>query len=333
MAGRRAAYLLFLAASFLYYVFYTWYVSWMLFLLALLLPFLSIGLTLLLTRGCRAVMACDVTQAEREEGFDLRFRVTVKTGAVPAVRIRLHAENLFSGEAGNYKVIIKPGKMKSLHMEGRLCGVVRCSAVRVRRMDLLGIFWLPMPPVKAVEVLLLPEKIPFAGELRLPAPAPEPAGASSGGSGRGEWMDVRGYREGDPLREIHWKLSARTGKLVVREYEGEQSDILHAVLAWQGTAEALDRALGRLLGVAEAAERDGIRLHIFWTSQGRAQRFRNREEMDAALWQALGHTPEQAEQWMEKGPEESMAGSGRVIRITPEAVLPAGIPQPGEVSR
>ena len=146
-------------------------------------------------------------------------------------------------------------------------------------------------------------------------------------------MDVRGYREGDPLREIHWKLSARTGKLVVREYEGEQSDILHAVLAWQGTAEALDRALGRLLGVAEAAERDGIRLHIFWTSQGRAQRFRNREEMDAALWQALGHTPEQAEQWMETGPEESMAGSGRVIRITPEAVLPAGITQPGEVSR
>ena len=57
------------------------------------------------------------------------------------------------------------------------------------------------------------------------------------------------------------------------------------------------------------------------------------EEMDAALWQALGHTPEQAEQWMETGPEESMAGSGRVIRITPEAVLPAGITQPGEVSR
>ena len=56
MAGRRAAYLLFLAASFLYYVFYTWYVSWMLFLLALLLPFLSIGLTLLLTRGCRATL-------------------------------------------------------------------------------------------------------------------------------------------------------------------------------------------------------------------------------------------------------------------------------------
>lgn len=143
MAGRRAAYLLFLAASFLYYVFYTWYVSWMLFLLALLLPFLSIGLTLLLTRGCRAVMACDVTQAEREEGFDLRFRVTVKTGAVPAVRIRLRAENLFSGEARNYKVLIKPGKMKSLHMEGRLCGVVRCSAVRVRRMDLGGFSGFP----------------------------------------------------------------------------------------------------------------------------------------------------------------------------------------------
>ena len=56
MAGRRAAYVLFLAASYLYYVFYTWYVSWTLFILALLLPFLSVGLTFLLTRGCRAFM-------------------------------------------------------------------------------------------------------------------------------------------------------------------------------------------------------------------------------------------------------------------------------------
>lgn len=325
MAGRRAAYVLFLAASFLYYVFYTWYVSWTLFILALLLPFLSVGLTFLLTRGCRAFMECGVTRAERKEGFDLGFRVTTKTGAVPAVRIRLRACNLFTGEETVHKVLIKPGKAKSLHMEAGLCGTVRCEAVRVRRMDLLGIFWLPMPPVKPVEVLLMPEKIPFAGELRAAVPAPDPAGAAGRGTGRGEWTGVRGYREGDPLREIHWKLTARTGKMVVREYDREESDFLDIVLAWQGTADALDCALGRLLGVLEAAEREGACLRIFWTAQGRARVFSNRAELEEAFWQILRRTPEEAGRWIADSEEEAVPISRDAIRISSEAVLPAGI--------
>ena len=34
--------------------------------------------------------------------------------------------------------------------------------------------------------------------------------------------DVRPYRAGDPVRRIHWKLSARTGKILIRETEPER---------------------------------------------------------------------------------------------------------------
>jgi uncharacterized protein (DUF58 family) len=36
-----------------------------------------------------------------------------------------------------------------------------------------------------------------------------------------EFMSVREYRRGDPLRHIHWKSTSKTGKLIVKEFQNE----------------------------------------------------------------------------------------------------------------
>ena len=36
-----------------------------------------------------------------------------------------------------------------------------------------------------------------------------------------EFMSVREYRRGDPMRHIHWKSTSRTGKLIVKEFQNE----------------------------------------------------------------------------------------------------------------
>ena len=36
-----------------------------------------------------------------------------------------------------------------------------------------------------------------------------------------EFVSVRDYRPGDPLRHVHWRSTARTGRLVVKEFEDE----------------------------------------------------------------------------------------------------------------
>ncbi len=72
-------------------------------------------------------------------------------------------------------------------------------------------------------VMVLPRYVELARfpalEERLPDPRARmderPAGSSA------DFYGIREYRQGDPLRHVHWHSSARTGQLMVREFERE----------------------------------------------------------------------------------------------------------------
>ncbi len=49
------------------------------------------------------------------------------------------------------------------------------------------------------------------------------ARAASRAMHRGEYRSMREYRPGDDPRDVHWKAAARSGSLIVREYEGEDA--------------------------------------------------------------------------------------------------------------
>ena len=72
-------------------------------------------------------------------------------------------------------------------------------------------------------VLILPKRYMLPPIVLGGASEYQPGGvslASSVGESE-EFMSVREYRRGDPLRHIHWKSTSKTGKLIVKEFQNE----------------------------------------------------------------------------------------------------------------
>jgi uncharacterized protein (DUF58 family) len=84
---------------------------------------------------------------------------------------------------------------------------------------------------------------------------------------RGEGQDfhqLREYRQGDPLRQIDWKASARLRKLISREYQEERDqqiifllDCGHRMLARDDDLSHFDHSLNAILLLAYVALRQG----------------------------------------------------------------------------
>jgi uncharacterized protein (DUF58 family) len=121
--------------------------------------------------------------------------------------------------------LIAPNEAAEVHVEVMPLrrGVLRFTGVTLARTDPLGLAraaaTLPLPQ----SVLILPRRYPVPA-IALPGTAKYQEGgvalASSVGQSE-EYVALRDYRNGDPLRHIHWRSWARVGKPVVKEFEDE----------------------------------------------------------------------------------------------------------------
>jgi uncharacterized protein (DUF58 family) len=102
-------------------------------------------------------------------------------------------------------------------------GVLRLAGVTVARPDPLGLFRSFIKIAAPQTVLILPKRyaippIALPGALRYQ----EGGVALAANVGRSEeFVALRDYRHGDPLRHIHWRSWAKTGKPIVKEFEDE----------------------------------------------------------------------------------------------------------------
>lgn len=114
------------------------------------------------------------------------------------------------------------------------------------------------------ETLVLPVVVPL-GPLAFVRPAATADHAIHSAPRRGhgpEYLGIREYRPGDSMRHVHWPSTARTGTVMVREFEEEQTRRLAIVVdaAWDARCEGwtpLDRVCAAAASVASAALAQG----------------------------------------------------------------------------
>ncbi len=157
--------------------------------------------------------------------FEIRYAVRnhSRWGAVRNLHILDVVERgavLSAPEA--YVAFLRPGEslIVTVPIAARSRGRVRLSSIRCTTTFPFGIFAKSVTMRLEHEILVFPKLGRLVGDVR---PATRAADASqSGGAiasikGEEEFYGVREYRAGDNPRRIHWRQSARTGQLMVRE--------------------------------------------------------------------------------------------------------------------
>jgi uncharacterized protein (DUF58 family) len=102
-------------------------------------------------------------------------------------------------------------------------GVLRLSGMALARTDPLGLFrsWTAVSLPQTI--LVLPRRYALPA-IALPGTAKYQEGGVALAANVGqsdEYVALRDYRHGDPLRHIHWRSWARVGRPVVKEFEDE----------------------------------------------------------------------------------------------------------------
>jgi hypothetical protein len=130
-------------------------------------------------------------------------------------------------------------------------GILRFKGVTLARPDPLGLFRSFVRAPVAQTILILPKRH-LLPPMALPGTMKYQEGgvALAANVGRSEeFVALRDYRHGDPMRHIHWRSWAKTGKPIVKEFEDEFF-VRHALVLDTFTDEPHSEVLEEAVSVA-----------------------------------------------------------------------------------
>lgn len=237
MTKQQILYLTALPCSVVFYIFYQEWFSSLLLWIAIGLPFLSLLISL--PRMLRAKVT-----------IDSPLSVEMHTAATATLccsedlpyRGRVMLRRTVTGERWR-------GKHHTV-LPTEHCGAIEITAKRALVYDRLGLIPFPVRIVGNRRVVVRP----LAVEVPIPADVEKAVSSSLApkpGGGFSEYHELREYRPGDSLNHMHWKMTAKLGKPILRE---PMQPSMRWVLTLDigGGAEKMDRKLGQLLYLSEA---------------------------------------------------------------------------------
>ena len=251
MIRRWIVYVAALLGCIVFYVAYQQWMAWLLLMAVVWLPAVSVLLSLPAMLTARLSMG-------KNGAIPLGTKAPLQTKAscplpMPAYLCRIRVNRTLTGETW----LIYPGD--SLPTDH--CSQLLCRMEKSRVYDYLGLFHLKLRGCEQIRWLVRPVPLPVKVPQNLERHIAQ-AWRPKFGGGFAENHELRLYRPGDSMNQVHWKLSAKTGKLIIREAMEPVSRRLVLSVDINGTPEELDRKFGRLLWMGTYLLNQGLRFEI-----------------------------------------------------------------------
>ena len=216
-------YIAVLAISFSFAVFYYAWFSNFLLIVVLCLPVLSLlcSLPFMIYSAVKGFSLYASKAIYAGDDVVINLAANNRNGLFcPLIKVLVYSKNSFCGKskktAFKYSGMINKPVNIPLSKIGKDCGLVETQTRWLKIYDMLGIFFIPVRFNTAAEILVIPKTANCSEEVLTGKQAIIGYKKKAGG-GFSDDYEIREYRDGDNLRNVHWKLSAKNDDLMVRE--------------------------------------------------------------------------------------------------------------------
>lgn len=255
-------YLLGLAGALVFHIYYFGWYSWFVLVLAVALPWFSLLVSLLAMLRTRLRMDAPALLTRNEAAY-----VTLRAGngflPQPLCRFRLTITAVMTGERRSLRQSTQSQGSWYVPLDTSHAGAYLCQVEKARVYDYLGLFRLPVRAPAPVETVIRPvprepARLPNLRHFLVRQLKPKPGGGFS------EEHELRDYRPGDSMREIHWKLSVKTDRTIVREAQEPVRGLTLLTFDLRGTPDRVDATLEELLWLSQWLLRHDTPHQILW---------------------------------------------------------------------
>ena len=193
---------------------------------------------------------------------------SVVTASLCARNLLSAVETQLTVEAGGATRI-----QKDFSVSDSCCGTIRLAAEQILISDMFGLFSFPAAAFEPQYISVLPELLSVTLNIAESAALAESSERWSQlrpGNDPSETFAIREFIPGDPIRQIHWKLSQKADKLMIRELGLPVSDdillLFESALSPASRPKDTPAAAEALLSVSSALLEDAVPHTIAWRS-------------------------------------------------------------------
>ena len=292
--------------------------------LMVLVPLVSFPINLYLKKQLKITIEAAVSQRKGDEGT---ITVTVQNPTVfPALRIRYDVVvlNQLNREKHSRKIMTyalsRKKQKNTLRVGSEYCGRIRIAVPKVTLYDCFGLIGIRYNCEAVAHMTVQPDTFETAVIL-----VPNPSSTDDSelysqdrpGMDLTETYQIREYVPGDSIRQIHWKLSNKFDKLIVRD--PGLSITRNVLVFWERTGESgdpdiIDAQAEVIVSLCRSLLDSGIQFTIGWNDTDRnyciTHEIRDMDELVGVIPRLLRAT----------GAKDTVSGAALLLQTRPEAL-------------
>lgn len=281
MTGKRIAYLILIILAGLFSVFYNVYFTMNFFFAVLLLPLLLFLAAWISLRKVEVHISAMPVITRRGNDFEVKIEAS-NHSPLPITHLEVCFTycNEISNRSKKDKAILGVDGNGSaytvLNLKSEHCGNIKITAYSIRCYDILSIGYVSKKCNEWAIVSVAPTPHPMAGDIIRRTADMEMEDESihyqeyKPGSDSSEIFGVRDYKEGDRPNQIHWKLSRKNQRLIMKDYSQPLRDSSLLFIDVGGNEEGekkllqTDSCIEAVLSVSEGILKKGHQHMLVW---------------------------------------------------------------------